>query len=539
MPRIHISDTWKNLEQIGQDKNLSTIEKLFREDPNRAKRQALELNGLYLDCSRNQIDQETQSLLLNICEQAHVSDQINAMFKGKKINISENRAVLHTALRSSEKNDPNGPLDEIRKSIHANLEQMQRLTNTFRSGQLLGATGERIDTVINIGIGGSDLGPKLVYSALKKQKDPRVLFVSNIDDADLDSKLQTTDAARTLFIVASKTFTTAETITNAKTALTWLCDKLKVDDQNAIKHHFVATTANPSAAKAFGIHSGNIFNFWDWVGGRYSLWSAVGLPISLGLGFQEFKALLKGAEEMDLHFKSAPQDKNLPIMLALTGIWHINFKNYPSQAILPYTEKLALFPEYLQQLEMESNGKMTDRSETKIGHHTSPIIWGSRGTNFQHSFAQHLLQSPTITPCDFIAITEDVKKDQTGKSLLANCLAQIEALAFGNREQKVLDGDTKPSRIIEGNRPSNVILMDELNASSLGRLLALYEHKVFVQGLIWNINSFDQWGVELGKSLATVIGKRLGGENVEPDQITSSLNLIERIRMSKQKTNPQ
>ncbi|MDC1312056.1 glucose-6-phosphate isomerase [Burkholderiales bacterium] len=536
MPRIDKSDSWKNLERLGQDKNLNTIEKLFSEDPTRAKRQALELNGLYLDCSRNQIDQETQALLLNICEQAHVSDQINAMFTGKKINISEQRAVLHTALRSSEKNDPNGPLDEIRKSIHANLDQMQQLTNMFRSGQLFGATGEQIDTVINIGIGGSDLGPKLVYGALKKPEDPHILFVSNIDDADLASKLQITDAARTLFIVASKTFTTAETLTNAKAALSWLCEKLKVDDQHAIKHHFVATTANPSAAKAFGIESKKIFSFWDWVGGRYSLWSAVGLPISLGLGFEEFKALLKGAEEMDLHFKSAPHDKNLPIMLALTGLWHINFRKYPTQAILPYTEKLALFPEYLQQLEMESNGKMIDRSETKIEYHTAPIIWGSRGTNFQHSFAQHLLQSPTITPCDFIAITEDAKKDTTGKALLANCLAQIEALAFGNQKQKALEEDAKPSRMIEGNRPSNIILMDELNAPSIGRLLALYEHKVFVQGLIWNINSFDQWGVELGKSLATVIGKRLGNEDAKSDRMTSNSNLIERIKMTNQRT---
>ncbi|MBA4739604.1 MAG: glucose-6-phosphate isomerase [Burkholderiales bacterium] len=532
MSRLHASNSWKDLEKLGKDENLSTIEKLFHEEPTRAKRIALELNGLYLDCSRNQIDKKTQSLLLNLCDQAHVSDQINAMFMGKKINISEYRAVLHTALRSSDKSDPNGPLDEIRKSVHTNLEQMQRLTDTFRSGKLFGATGEQIDTVINIGIGGSDLGPKLVYNALKTNEDPRILFVSNIDDADLNSKLQTSDAARTLFIVASKTFTTAETITNANTAIAWLCKRLNVNDHSAIKHHFVATTANPNAAKAFGIQPNNIFKFWDWVGGRYSLWSAVGLPIALGLGFHEFKALLKGAEKMDLHFKSAPNHENLPIMLALTGVWHINFREYPAQAILPYTERLSLFPEYLQQLEMESNGKMTDKSEKSVPHHTAPIIWGSRGTNFQHSFAQHLLQSPTITPCDFIGVIKNRKNDNTRKSLLANCLAQIEALAFGNRNQKSLQGEKKASRIIEGNRPSNVILLDELSASSMGSLLALYEHKVFVQGLIWNINSFDQWGVELGKSLAKVIERQLGDEDIENESITSNANLLEKIKMS-------
>ena len=532
MPRLHTSDSWKKLEQLGEDTKLSTIEELFREDPSRSTQHSLELNGLYLDCSRNQIDKRIKSLLLSLCDQAHVSDQINAMFSGKKINISENRAVLHTALRSSEKTDPDGPLDDIRKSVHANLEQMQHLTDTFRSGKLFGATGEQIDTVINIGIGGSDLGPKLIYNALKKSEDPRILFVSNIDESDLDSKLNGTNPARTLFIVASKTFTTAETMTNASTALTWLCKNLNIDEQNAITHHFIATTANPRAAKKFGIQPKNIFEFWDWVGGRYSLWSAVGLPISLGLGFQQFKALLKGAEDMDLHFKSAPNDKNLPILLALTGIWHINFKGYSAQAILPYAERLAIFPEYLQQLEMESNGKMTDRSEKNIEYNTSPIIWGSRGTNFQHSFAQHLLQSPIITPCDFIGVITTIEGDESEKSLLANCLAQIEALAFGSQKQES-SGQEKQSRIIEGNRPSNVILLDELNASSIGSLLALYEHKVFVQGLIWNINSFDQWGVELGKSLAKVIEKQLDEENVESGSITPNSNLLERIKLSK------
>ena len=532
MPRLHTTDTWKNLEQLGENTKLNTIESLFKRDSSRSTQHSLELNGLYLDCSRNQINQQINSLLLKLCDQAHVSDQINAMFSGKKINVSENRAVLHTILRSSETNDPNGPLDEIRKSVHANLEQMQHFTDTFRSGKLLGATGKKIDTVINIGIGGSDLGPKLVYHALKKNEDPRVLFVSNIDESDLNSKLDATDPARTVFIVASKTFTTAETMSNANSALAWLCKKLNVDNETAIKSHFVATTANPIAAQKFGILFKNIFKLWDWVGGRYSLWSAVGLPISLGLGFKEFKALLKGAEDMDLHFKNTPNEKNLPILLALTGVWHINFRGYLTQAILPYAEKLALFPEYLQQLEMESNGKMTDRSEANINYKTSPIIWGSRGTNFQHSFAQHLLQSPTITPCDFIGVIRNKENDESGKLLLANCLAQIEALAFGNKKQKSLN-EAKQSRIIEGNRPSNVILLDELNASSLGSLLALYEHKVFVQGLIWNINSFDQWGVELGKSLAKVIEKQLDEENVESESITTNSNLLKRIKLSR------
>lgn len=414
---------------------------------------------------------------------------------------------------------------------------MRILSNKFRDGALIGATGQKIDAVINIGIGGSDLGPKLVYSALRSDGDPRVLFVSNIDESDLTEKLNNVNPAKTLFIIASKTFTTAETITNAKKALSWLTRTLNVNDKIAIEHHFVTTTANPSAAEKFGIKPENIFEFWDWVGGRYSLWSAVGLPISIGLGFEEFEALLKGAEEMDLHFNSAPAALNLPIMLALVGIWHINFRNHSAQAILPYTERLSLFPEYLQQLEMESNGKMVDKSESAIHYTTAPIIWGSRGTNFQHSFAQHLHQSPIVTPCDFIGVVKNSKNHQSVKPLLANCLAQIEALAFGNRNREALSKKTKPSRIIEGNRPSNVIILDELNAKTLGSLIALYEHKVFVQGIIWNINSFDQWGVELGKSLATTIEKKLNSNDKAHGKFNSSANLIERINTLKQRSN--
>jgi len=537
MPRIFNSETWKSLENCGQDPNLATIAELFNKDPSRPKKFSLELGGLYLDYSRNQINEKTRDLLLTICDHTHLKDQITAMFLGKKINTSENRAALHTALRSSGKKTPEGPLKEIRISTDANLAQMRILCNKFRDGALIGATGQKIDAVINIGIGGSDLGPKLVYSALKNHHDPHVLFVSNIDESDLTEKLRNVKPAKTLFVIASKTFTTVETITNAKKALSWLTQTLNVDEDSALEHHFVATTANPSAAEEFGIKSKNIFQFCDWVSGRYSLWSAVGLPIALGLGFENFEALLRGAEEMDLHFNSAPSALNLPIMLALVSIWHVNFRNHCAHAILPYTEHLSLLPEYLQQLEMESNGKMVDRSEYPIKHTTAPIIWGARGTNFQHSFAQHLHQSPIVTPCDFIAVVDDAKNHQSVKPLLANCLAQIEALAFGNRGQKRSDEETKPSRIIEGNRPSNVIILDELNAKSLGSLLALYEHKVFVQGVIWNINSFDQWGVELGKSLAKTIEEQLGSDDQSNEKLKSSANLIERISTLKQRSN--
>lgn len=345
MPRLFNSSTWKNLEECARDPDLGTITELFNQDPSRAEKFSLELGGLYLDYSRNQINEKTRDLLLTVCDHTHLRDQITAMFLGKRINTSENRAVLHTALRSSGKTTPEGPPDEIRASTHKNLEQMRILSNKFRDGLLIGATGQNIDAVINIGIGGSDLGPKLVYSALRSDGDPRVLFVSNIDESDLTEKLNNVNPAKTLFIIASKTFTTAETITNAKKALSWLTQTLNVDEKIVIEHHFVATTANASAAEKFGIRKKNIYEFRDWVGGRYSLWSAVGLPIAIGLGFEEFEALLKGAEEMDLHFNSTPAALNLPIMLALVGIWHINFRNHSAQAILPYTERLSLFPD--------------------------------------------------------------------------------------------------------------------------------------------------------------------------------------------------
>ena len=536
MPRIFNTETWKALEKCGQDPNLETIAELFNKDVSRPEKFSLELDGLYLDYSRNQISEKTKDLLLSICDHAHLKDQITAMFSGKRINTSENRAALHTALRSDGKEYPKGPPKEIRTSTNDNLEQMRMLSHKFRDGKLVGSTGQKINAVINIGIGGSDLGPKLVYSALKNHDHPLVLFVSNIDESDLTGKLKDVNPAKTLFVIASKTFTTAETITNAKKALSWLTRTLNVDEKNAIEHHFVATTTNPSAAEKFGIKTENIFQFWDWVGGRYSLWSAVGLPIALGLGFETFEVLLRGAEDMDVHFSTAPAALNLPIMLALVGIWHVNFRNYCAHAILPYTERLSLFPEYLQQLEMESNGKMVDRSESQISHTTAPIIWGSRGTNFQHSFAQHLHQSPIVTPCDFIAVAADNKNHQSVKPLLANCLAQIEALAFGNQDPMKSNGQKKPSQIIEGNRPSNVIILDKLNARTLGSMLALYEHKVFVQGVIWNINSFDQWGVELGKSLAKRIEKELeSGDNSE-NTLKSSANLIERINTQKQRS---
>jgi glucose-6-phosphate isomerase len=531
MPRLCTSETWKNLEEHAKDPKLESIELLFKKNPNRSEQFHLKLGGLYLDYSRNQIDDKALNLLLKLGEKAHLKEQITAMFDGKKINVTENKAALHTALRHNKNRLRDNSLSKERELIQKTLEKMQLFCHEFRSEKILGATGKVINTVINIGIGGSDLGPKLVYSTLKKSNDPQVLFASNLDVSDLDSKLQKVDPEKTLFILASKTFTTAETITNANVAVDWLCKKLNINKTKALRHHFLATTANPGIAKEFGIESGNIFEFWDWVGGRYSLWSAVGLPIAMGLGYEEFEALLEGAEEMDLHFENEPSITNMPIMLALVGIWHTTFKDHASHAILPYYERLSLLPDYLQQLEMESNGKMVDRSETAISYQTAPIIWGSCGTDFQHSFAQHLHQSPTVTPCDIIAILKDNKDQKVPKSLLANCLAQMEALAFGSQIRERSEKEMKASRIAEGNRPSNLIMIDRLDAKTLGSLLALYEHKVFVQGVIWNINSFDQWGVELGKSLAKSIENDLEDTSNSSKVVGSTKNIIDRIKM--------
>ncbi len=530
MPRLCASETWKNLEEHAKDPKLESIELLFKKNPDRSEQFHLKLGGLYLDYSRNQIDDKALNLLLELGERTHLKEQIAAMLTGKKINVTENKAALHTALRSNKNRLRGSSLRQEQGLIQKTLEQMQIFCHEFRSEKMLGATGKVINTVINIGIGGSDLGPKLVYSTLKKNNDPQVLFASNLDVSDLDPKLQEVDPEKTLFIVASKTFTTTETITTANVAVDWLCEKLDISKTRALRHHFVATTANPGVAKEFGIESNNIFPFWDWVGGRYSLWSAIGLPIAMGLGYEEFEALLEGAEEMDLHFENAPSIMNMPIMLALVGIWHTTFKDHASLAILPYYERLSLLPEYLQQLEMESNGKMVDRSETAISYRTAPIIWGSCGTDFQHSFAQHLHQSPTVTPCDLIAIIKDNKNQKVPKSLLANCLAQMEALAFGNRIRVRSGEEMKASRIAEGNRPSNLIMIDKLDAKTLGSLLALYEHKVFVQGVIWNINSFDQWGVELGKSLAKAIESDLEDTGNSSKGVKSTRNIIDRIK---------
>ena len=501
MSKRNDSDLWRALESTGRSPNLSTIKRLFEKDPERTSRMSAERSGIFLDFSRNHIEPNTLQRLMELCQQSHLSDQIAAMYAGKKINLTENRSVLHTALRNTTLANDHG-LTQISFDVKESLKKIKIISDLFRTKQLKGATGKSLNTIINIGIGGSDLGPRLVYKALKNESSSIVHYVSNLDAEDLETVINEVDAERTLVIVTSKTFTTQETLNNANRALAKLSTQLKLPKDDIVRKQMIAITASPETAISFGITESNIFEFWDWVGGRFSVWSAVGLSLSMSLGFEVFEELLHGAHEMDTHFATAPYEKNIPVLLALVGIWNINFRKQTNLAVLPYSERLGLLPNYLQQLEMESNGKSVDRSGSRIDYTTSASIFGVPGTNFQHSFAQHLHQSPTETPCDFIGIVNPPHPDRgNANALLSHCLAQVECLSFGRQETS---GDTKISaeREMPGDRPCNVILLKELNAITLGALLAAYEHKVFVQGVIWNINSFDQWGVELGKSLS-------------------------------------
>ncbi|MEW5966604.1 MAG: glucose-6-phosphate isomerase [Pseudomonadota bacterium] len=482
---------------------------LFDADPQRFERFSLQVGDLLLDYSKNRIRDETMALLVRLAEEADVAGWRERMFNGEKINHTENRAVLHVALR----NRSNAPVivdgEDVMPKVNAVIERMGAFSEKVRSGDWRGYTGERITDVVNIGIGGSDLGPQMVYQALKPYRHPRLKlhFISNVDGAHVKETLEALNPETTLFIVSSKTFTTQETMTNAHFARTWF-----LAQSQAVKHvakHFVAVSTNREAVAAFGIDPANMFEFWDWVGGRYSLWSAIGLSIVLAVGAERFIELLEGAHDMDAHFRAAPLAQNMPVILALLGVWYNNFFGAESQAILPYDHYLRSLPAYLEQADMESNGKSVDRDGNVVDYATGQIIWGATGINGQHAFYQLLHQGTRLIPADFIVSLAPHSSDMQAHHdiLIANFLAQTEALMRGRtlEETRVQTGQASPHKVFDGNHPSNAVVLQKLTPHALGMLIALYEHKIFVQGVIWNLDSYDQWGVELGKQLASRI----------------------------------
>ncbi|MCF7838299.1 MAG: glucose-6-phosphate isomerase [Candidatus Marinimicrobia bacterium] len=501
------TNAWRALKTQARANRKLSLRDLFAADAARGTRWCAAAGDLYLDYSKNRATDQTLALLLELAREANVAGAARAMFAGEKINGTEQRAVLHTALRKLGPGAVCVDGQDVMPQVRAVRDQMQRFAEAVRGGAWTGFTGRPIRTVINIGIGGSDLGPCMAYEALKPYADPglRVRFVSNIDASHLAEALQAADPAETLFIVASKTFTTQETMTNAQSARAWLVRGLGAEE--AVRRHFVALSTNLEAVAAFGIDPANAFAFWDWVGGRYSLCSAIGLSLMIAIGPEHFTDLLAGFERMDRHFLETPPAENLPVLLALFGIWYNNFLGAESYAVLPYDQYLHRFPAYLQQADMESNGKSIAREGTRVTWQTGPILWGEPGTNGQHAFYQLIHQGTKLIPCDFIAFCEPRHPwgDHHDK-LVANCLAQAEALAFGRTRAEVRAAGTPPPLVphkyFAGNRPSNFILGPKLTPAVLGQLIALYEHKIFTQGIIWNIYSFDQWGVELGKILA-------------------------------------
>ncbi len=525
MSELVQSPTWQALRGQAAAMKKRSLRGMFEDDPKRFERFSLRLDDLLLDCSKNLIDESVMALLLHLARDAEVEAWRERMFKGEAINTTEGRAVLHTALR----NRANTPVyvdgENVMPGVNAVLERIRDFVAAVRDGTWRGHTGQAITDIVNIGIGGSDLGPLMVCTALQPyaRETLRAHFVSNVDGAHLTHALKGLDPATTLFIVASKTFTTQETMTNAASARAWLVERL--GDETAVAKHFVAVSTNAEKVGAFGIDTDNMFGFWDWVGGRYSLWSAIGLPIALYVGTERFEELLDGAHAMDRHFQEAPLEANLPVVLALIGVWYNNFMGAETLAILPYDQHLSRFAAYLQQGDMESNGKSVRRDGRGVDYETGPIVWGEPGTNGQHAFYQLIHQGTKLIPCDFIAAAESQTPlgDHHAK-LLANFFAQTEALAFGKSEAEVvaeLEGQgvkggaqerLAPHKVFEGDRPSTSILFERLTPFALGRLIALYEHKIFVQGVIWRINSFDQWGVELGKQLAARILPELDGD---------------------------
>jgi glucose-6-phosphate isomerase len=515
-----------------QDRHLSD---LFREDPERAERMSLDAAGVFLDYSKNRITSETLSLLLQLANESNLRARIDAMFSGAKINSTENRSVLHVALRAPVSAQISVDGKNVMPDVHEVLERMGDFSDEIRSGKRTGATGQRIRHVVNIGIGGSDLGPAMAYQALRHYSDRNlsVHFVSNIDATDLAETLLKVQAETTLFVVCSKTFTTQETLANARSARDWLVSKL---GEGAVKQHFVAVSTNAKEVSAFGIDTANMFGFWDWVGGRYSYTSAIGLSLMLAIGRQRYQEMLGGFHDMDEHFRTAEFSKNLPVLLGLIGLWYVDFLGAESYAVLPYDQYLARFPAYLQQLDMESNGKGVDLAGRRVTYQTGPIVWGEPGTNGQHAFYQLIHQGTKLIPVDTIGFIRSLNPlGRHHDLLMSNLFAQTEALAFGKTAEQVAKEGTKPElvphRVFLGNRPSNTLLLDELTPAALGRLVALYEHKVFVQGAIWQINSFDQWGVELGKALATRVASELESKTEPQLSHDGSTNaLIRRYR---------
>ena len=539
MSKLTLSPAWQALAAHHNEMKSVHMRQLFQDDPKRFDRFTVQLQSLLFDYSKNRVDQKTMGLLIDLAKQAELPAYIERMFTGEKINSTEGRAALHTALRN--RSDKAVIVDgkNVMPDVNRVLGLMRRFSDAVRNGTHLGHTGKRITDIVNIGIGGSDLGPLMVCEALKSyaSKDMRVHFVSNIDASHLCETLKKVEAETTLFVVSSKTFTTQETLTNAHSARAWLIEQL--GNENAVAKHFAAVSTNLQATAKFGINPDNVFEFWDWVGGRYSLWSAIGLPIALFLGMDKFEELLSGAHTMDEHFRHAPLDQNIPVIMAMLGVWYGNFFHAESNAVFPYDQYMHRFTAYLQQLDMESNGKGVDRQGKAVDYDTGMEVWGEPGSNGQHAFYQLIHQGTRLIPCDFIApMRSQNPLGQHHDILIANCFAQTEALMVGKTEDQaraelVAQGmsgvqleDLLPHKVFPGNKPTNTLLVELLDAHTLGMLIALYEHKVFVQSVIWNINPFDQWGVELGKQLASKILKELPKSAAITPHDTSTSGLI-------------
>ena len=533
-------DGWKALQAHYQNVQGLHLRTLFADDPTRGKRMAAEAAGIFLDYSKNRATDETIKLLVQLAEEAGLRSRIDAMFRGEKINVTENRAVLHVALRAPKEESIVVDGKNVVPEVHAVLDKMADFSKRIRDGEWKGHTGKRIRNVINIGIGGSDLGPVMAYEALKYFSDRALTFrfVSNVDGTDFAEAVGDLEPAETLFIVSSKTFTTLETMTNAHSARAWSLAGLD-GDEKAVARHFVAVSTNAAEVSKFGIDTANMFGFWDWVGGRYSMDSAIGLSTMVAIGPENFRAMLDGFHQMDEHFRTTPFERNLPVLMGLLAVWYNDFFGAETVAVFPYEQYLKRFPAYLQQLTMESNGKHVTLDGDGVDYPTGPIYWGEPGTNGQHSFYQLIHQGTRLIPCDFIAFTKPLNSlGRHHDMLMANAFAQTEALAFGKTPEQVKAEGTPewlvPHRVFEGNRPSNTILADRLTPQVLGKLVALYEHSVFTQGVIWQINSFDQWGVELGKVLAQRIIPELESQTEPALSHDSSTNaLISRYRQAK------
>ena len=529
--------SWKALARHAGEMKSKTLKEMFAADPGRGTRFNAEVGGIFLDYSKNRVTDETLKLLIAVAEETGLAAKITAMFRGDKINVTEDRAVLHVALRAPRGKSIVVDGEDVVPAVHAVLDKMSTFADKIRSGTWVGFTGKRIKNVVNIGIGGSDLGPVMAYEALRhySQRDLNMRFVSNIDGTDFAEAVRDLHPDETLFLVASKTFTTQETMTNAHSAREWLLASLH--NEKAVARHFVAISTNAREVEKFGIDPDNIFGFWDWIGGRYSMDSAIGLSTMIAIGPDNFQAMLAGLHEMDEHFRNAPFAENLPVLMGLLTVWYTDFFDAQTVAILPYEQYLKRFPAYLQQLTMESNGKHVTMEGKHVTYETGPVYWGEPGTNGQHSFYQLIHQGTRLIPCDFIGFYKTLNPlGRHHDMLMANVFAQAEALAFGKTEDEVrAEGVAEaliPHKVFEGNRPSNTILADVLTPANLGKLVALYEHAVFTEGAIWNIDSFDQWGVELGKVLATrVLGELEGSGKLAHDSSTNAL--IERYRANR------